>query len=195
MKKIVIALFALMLLLTACDPLRFTEKNPIDQQDMISLLQPKLEKAPTYEKFTHVYAKEAVGGERIATITKDGVETENTAVAKDMLVKNQTEANEMYILKPDKFSKRYKQIGEAKDGFKEYQAVGEIKAIEVTPDLLKEAKVTAQEFYFIAAWGEKMVVKEGDYLVSPLDYSEVYRIAHKEFFETYRLKEKEPDRS
>lgn len=190
MKKIVVALFALMLLLTACDPLRFTEKNPIAQQDMISLLQPKLEKAPTYEKFTLVYAKEAVGGERIATITKDGVETENTAVAKDMLVKNQTEAKEMYILKPDKFSKRYKQIGEAKDGFKEYQAVGEIKAIEVTPDLLKEAKVTAQEFYFIAAWGEKMVVKEGDYLVSPLDYSEVYRIAHKEFFETYRLKEK-----
>jgi len=30
-----------------------------------------------------------------------------------------------------------------------------------------------------------MVVKKGDFLVSPLDYSEVYRIAKKEFFETY----------
>lgn len=191
MKKIVVALFALMLLLTACDPLRSTENEPISQQDMISLLQPKLEKASIYEKFTRVYAKEAVGGEKIATITKDGVETENTAAAKDMIVKNQTEAKEMYILKPDKFAKRYKRIGEAKDGFKEYQAIGEIKAIEVTSDLLKEANIPAKEFYFLAAWKEKMIVKEGDYLVSPLDYSEVYRIAKKEFFETYRLKEKQ----
>ncbi|MDF9412583.1 hypothetical protein E1B06_12855 [Brevibacillus laterosporus] len=191
MKKMVVALFALMLLLTACDPLRSTENDPISQQNMISLLQPKLEKAPTYEKFTRVFAKEAVGGEKIATITKDGVETENTAAAKDMIVKNQTEAKEMYILKPDKFAKRYKQIREAKDGFKEYQAIGEIKAIEVTSDLLKEANIPTKEFYFLAAWEEKMIVKEGDYLVSPLDYSEVYRIAKKEFFETYRLKEKQ----
>ncbi|HAS00757.1 MAG TPA: hypothetical protein DCR67_03020 [Brevibacillus sp.] len=191
MKKMIVALFALMLLLTACDPLRSTENDPISQQDMISLLQPKLEKAPTYEKFTRVFAKEAVGGEKIATITKDGVETENTAAAKDMIVKNQTEAKEMYILKPDKFTKRYKQIGEAKDGFKEYQAIGEIKAIEVTSDLLKEANIPTKEFYFLAGWEEKMIVKEGDYLVSPLDYSEVYRIAKQEFFETYRLKEKQ----
>ncbi|WP_068793274.1 hypothetical protein [Brevibacillus laterosporus] len=191
MKKMIVALFALMLLLTACDPLRSTENDPISQQDMISLLQPKLEKAPTYEKFTRVFAKEAVGGEKIATITKDGVETENTAAAKDMIVKNQTEAKEMYILKPDKFAKRYKQIGEVKDGFKEYQAIGEIKAIEVTSDLLKEANIPTKEFYFLAAWEEKMIVKEGDYLVSPLDYSEVYRIAKQEFFETYRLKEKQ----
>ena len=38
----------------------------------------------------------------------------------------------------------------------------------------------------MAPWGEKMIVKVGDYLVSPLNYSEVYRIAEKEFFETYR---------
>ena len=31
-----------------------------------------------------------------------------------------------------------------------------------------------------------MTVKKGDLLVSPLDYSEVYRIANKEFYETYK---------
>ena len=31
-----------------------------------------------------------------------------------------------------------------------------------------------------------MIVKENDYLVSPIDMSEVYRIAKTEFFETYR---------
>ena len=35
-----------------------------------------------------------------------------------------------------------------------------------------------------------MIVKKGDFLVSPLDYSEVYRIANKEFFETYKQKER-----
>ena len=38
----------------------------------------------------------------------------------------------------------------------------------------------------MANWGEKMVVRKNDYLVSPLDNSEVYRIARKEFFETYK---------
>ena len=38
----------------------------------------------------------------------------------------------------------------------------------------------------MAPWGERMVVKSGDYLVAPMNYSEVYRVAEKEFFETYR---------
>ncbi|WP_232695584.1 hypothetical protein [Brevibacillus daliensis] len=161
--------------------------SPFPQQKMVQLLKNELEKAPTYEKYTKVYAKAAKGGEKIATVTSDGLETQNTAEAGDMLVKNQTDAEEMYILKKDKFGKRYKLIGQSTDGFQEYQAVGEIKAVHVTPELLKTLKV-GNEFYFIAAWDEKMVVKEGDYLVSPTDYSEVYRIANKEFFETYRLK-------
>lgn len=33
-----------------------------------------------------------------------------------------------------------------------------------------------------------MIVKENDFLVSPLDYSEIYRIANHEFFETYQEK-------
>ena len=33
---------------------------------------------------------------------------------------------------------------------------------------------------------EKIIVKENDFIVCPLDYSEVYRIAKKEFFETYK---------
>ena len=39
---------------------------------------------------------------------------------------------------------------------------------------------------FIAKWGRLMTLKTGDFIVSPLPYlDEVYRIARKEFFETY----------
>jgi len=42
-------------------------------------------------------------------------------------------------------------------------------------------------FYFQADWGSKMVVKEKDFLACPVGGAEVYRIARKEFFETYRV--------
>ncbi len=41
-------------------------------------------------------------------------------------------------------------------------------------------------FRFRAAWGGLMEVRPRDYLASPLDGSEVYRIARREFRETYR---------
>jgi len=42
------------------------------------------------------------------------------------------------------------------------------------------------EIQFTASWGEPMVLKPGDMVVSPMpDLNEVYRIARKEFFETY----------
>jgi hypothetical protein len=40
-------------------------------------------------------------------------------------------------------------------------------------------------FYFVAAWGEDMVLKDGDMIVT-IDDKEVYRIARAEFEETYR---------
>ena len=48
--------------------------------------------------------------------------------------------------------------------------------------------IDENEFYIITSWNEKMIVKKDDYLVSPMEYNEVYRIANKEFFETYKLK-------
>jgi hypothetical protein len=41
------------------------------------------------------------------------------------------------------------------------------------------------DFHFVATWGEPMRVRAGDFLASPTELNEVYRIARAEFFETY----------
>ena len=41
-------------------------------------------------------------------------------------------------------------------------------------------------FYFEAPWQEKMVAKKGD-MICTTDGSEIYRIARKEFEQTYRI--------
>ncbi|MCK5476675.1 MAG: hypothetical protein KAI55_02035 [Candidatus Aenigmarchaeota archaeon] len=47
----------------------------------------------------------------------------------------------------------------------------------------------SDSFNFEASWGENMVAKIGDMIVTPPNKDEVYRIAIKEFEETYRMKE------
>ncbi len=148
-------------------------------------LVPLLQDAPIFEKYKEIFAKEAQGGEVIITITNDGVETQNTAQEGDFIVQNITDAKEQYIMPKDKFTARYTHLEEAEDGFNRYKPIGKIKAILVTKEVINLLEAQ-EEFYFIAPWGAQMVAKEGDYLVSPLDYSEVYRIAQKEFFETYQ---------
>lgn len=181
MKKFI---FILMLIISAIS----MANNPeFSQEQLLDTMKPYLKNTKTYEKFKEIYAKKAEGGELIYTVTSDGVETKNIAKPGDYIVKNTTQAEEMYILKPSKFEKRYKYLKDEKNGWKIYKSVGKIKAVEVDKDLLKNLKV-GELFYFTAPWGEKMVVKKGDFLVSPLDYSEVYRIAKKEFFETYKEK-------
>lgn len=61
-----------------------------------------------------------------------------------------------------------------------YQAKGEIYALEVTEENLVQS--------FVAIWGQEMVCKVGDFYACPTDGEEVYRIARKEFFETYAEK-------
>ncbi len=139
-----------------------------------------------YRKYKKIYARKAIRGEKIQTITADGLETSNTAKEGDFIVKNQTDAQEMYIMGSKKFNERYRLLGEADEDFSEYEPLGKVIGLELTPDLLTELRLDA-EFEFIAPWGEKMVAKKGDYIVTPPDHSEVYRIARKEFFETYEL--------
>ena len=164
------------------------KQKSIPQKKFIQLLLPLLEEhAGRYQKKTNVLARKAQEGEYIETITSDGKETINRAHKGDFLVKNKTEAGEMYILAPEEFHDKYVLLGEAAEDFSEYQAIGEVLALELTSELLKELHLTSP-FYFMAKWGEKMVAKEGDFLAMPLDKSEVYRIARKEFFETYERK-------
>jgi hypothetical protein len=139
-----------------------------------------------YRKYKKIYARQTLKNEKIETVTSDGLETSNTAKEGDFVVKNQTDAQEMYIIGSEKFNEKYQFLGESEDGFSEYEPRGKVLGIELTTDLLNELGLDA-EFEFMAPWGEKMVAKKGDYIVTPPDYSEVYRIARKEFFETYEI--------
>lgn len=139
-----------------------------------------------YQKNTNVFARPAKPGEVVHTHTADGLETSNRAEAADFLVRNQTASGEAYLLPGHKFSKKYAFLRAMDEEWSEYRALGEIIAVELTPERLETFKLPG-EFQFIAPWDSPMVAKAGDFLASPFDYSELYRIARKEFFETYVL--------
>lgn len=178
MKKLYIVLILLV------STVSFGQGEPLTQEELVARLKENLMLAPQFDKFQQIEARGAVAGEEIQTITSDGLETVNTAGTGDFVVRNNTVAGEMYIIAGDRFATRYEPIEEGSP-WSRYRAIGSVKGILVDDQFL-EGIGQEDEFYIIAAWGQEMVVKKGDYLVSPLDYSEVYRIAYKEFFETYR---------
>ncbi len=143
------------------------------------------EKGTIYRKSKNIYAKAALDGEIINTVTSDGMETQNVAEKGDFIVKNQTASAELYIVKNEAFQKRYKLLEKNEDGFSEYQSLGKVRALVFEGNLIDDFNL-GREFYFVASWGEKTIIKENDFIVCPLDYNEVYRIARKEFFETYK---------
>lgn len=166
-----------------------TKVSIYTQADFSDLVIPLLKsKGQRYKKFKNIYARKATPGEKIETITADGLETVNTAKAGDMVVRNQTNAKEMYIMSTEKFNKRYSFLKEAEDGFSEYKPLGKVIGIELNSETISALGLPT-EFKFIAPWGEEMVAKNNDYLVSPLGHDEVYRIARVEFFETYTFDE------
>ena len=131
-----------------------------------------------YNKFTQVLARPAIHGERIDTITSDGKETTNVANSGDWVVENQTEAREQYILTEAKFTPRYDPVGDVLvTGWQAFQAKGSVIAMSHF----------GSEFTLVADWGETMPVKPMDMLCTPYPgRNEVYRIAAKEFHETYK---------
>ncbi len=163
------------------------------QEELKDILLPILKsKGVLYKKSKKIFAKKAKEGEHIYTITSDGVETENTANKGDYIIKNQTEAGEMYIVGKRKFKERYKYLKKAKNEFSLYSPRGKVIAIEMTSAFLT-ANDFEEVFYFISPWQEKMIVRKDDFLVCPPDFSEIYRIARKEFFETYQFEEEEEE--
>lgn len=167
-----------------------SEQSPVSQEKILKDILPLLKKAETYEKYKIIYARRAVTGEEIETYTSDGYETKNTAKEGDFIVKNTTDAHEMYILTEEKFNKRYTYVKNLDNTWNIYQPIGKIKAVKVNSTLLKKLSGSDKSFHIITSWGENMIVKKGDFLVSPLEYNEVYRIANKEFWETYQLENK-----
>ncbi len=158
----------------------------LSQPKMLALFRPLMEsEGVLFSKKKNVFAKKAEGGEPVVTMTDDGLETVNTAQKGSYLVKNQTEAAEVYVVEKAAFEKRYERKGPADDGFEEYHPTGKVIAVELTPER-QEALDLPASFHFKAAWKEDMIAKKGDYIVCPPDFSEIYRIARKEFFETYK---------
>ncbi len=158
----------------------------LSQEDMKrSLLPILMEKGQRYEKFSPILARPATPGEEIKTFTGDGLETINHAKPGDYVVQNQTLAKERYLVGAEKFNQRYRLMGPAENGYSQYQPLGEAIGIEFTPDLAQKLQLP-DHFEFLASWGTSMVVKANDFLVCPLDFRSVYRIARQEFFETYR---------
>ncbi|WP_339864982.1 hypothetical protein [uncultured Algoriphagus sp.] len=157
----------------------------ITQQEMLAHFLPILEKSgKRYKKKSMVRAKKAVPGLVVVTKTSDGEETKNTAEAGDWLVENQTSTNEVYLVKAETFKKKYSLIQALEQGWGCYQPKGEILGVVVVDAHLDSFEAT-NVMEFQAPWKDSMVVKPGDMLVVPLDKDEIYRIAKKEFGETY----------
>ncbi len=164
------------------------KENHLTQKEMLQLLRPILKtKGKTYQKDKKIIARRGIKGEQIVTITSDGKETVNTVVDDNsFIVQNQTDAKEEYIVLGEKFEQKYDYLGGDTASNQLYLAKGKIKAVKLTSALWATLSFPAKQFYYEPAWGGNMVVKLYDYLACPLDYSEVYRIARKEFWETYK---------
>lgn len=140
-------------------------------------------------KTARVWIRPAGAAEYIETHTADGLETANVAQAGDMVVKNTTEAGECYLLAAEVVQKRYIPTGNTDGIWEEMAPVAHTWVLLLTPEVLSQTALEAP-FHFMARWQEPMIAKRYDYLAMPPDNTEIYRIAAKEFDETYQF---EPD--
>lgn len=151
----------------------------MNQKDAFDLFFPLINfNGKEYQKCTLVYAEIAYKGQYIETWTADGLETTNYANEGDFIVQNiQTEAQEKYIVSPQMFNQRYNFFYFHNNG-----------AICMPKGKVKAIIYNGEDCEFIAKWGRIMVLKTGDFIVTPLpSCDEVYRIAAKEFYESYDL--------
>lgn len=157
----------------------------LTQTEMLSQFLPLMEKqGRRFKKKSLIRAKKAEVGLQVVTITSDGVETKNVAERGDWLVENQTSAKESYLIKAETFAAKYTLKDSLGNGWGCYRPVGEIYAYKVTGEDMKNLG-QGDVVEFQAPWRESIVIKEGDFLVVPVNKSEIYRVARKEFLETY----------
>ena len=158
----------------------------VPQARLIEHVMPLLEaRRNSFRKTRQVHARAAVDGEQIVSVTSNGIETTNVAKAGDMVVRNLTEAGEMYIISAKSFPGLYEFADESGDGWAVYDPKGRILALEVDEQLTAELGVSP-DFVIEAPWGSDERVCVGDYLVAPLPaLDKIYRIARAEFEQTY----------
>lgn len=170
--------------------MKISKKQILTQKEMIENFYAFIkEEGQAFKKVAKVYARPAVPGERVETIVQSGLETVATATENQTLILAQTEAQERYLVKNDKFKLRYKPIYESlprdlsDQGFLCYQGIGMVMAVKAKTLMDSDT----EEAFFVASWGEKMRCQADDYIAFPVGSpKEIYRIAKAEFDQTYR---------
>jgi hypothetical protein len=160
-----------------------SKAKEIDRHDE-KLLQ-GLQEAPVYKKQGEVRAQIAAGGEEVVTTLADGsVETKNKAEQGDAIITNP--GGEQYVIKADKFVKRY----EAKAGEEGvYSAKGYCRAID---------NPYGEPITMMASWGEMQNGQIDCKIADTYDLEtqqvggEPYIIGRAEFNDTYKPADKVP---
>jgi Patatin-like phospholipase len=143
-----------------------------------------------YEKYKGVMAVASNGGELVVTTTSSGFETKNIADKGDYIVTNDTEAQERYVMKKEKFEKTYKAVADKENYYVKTERIYALPFTEYNfTDLFtsyQKADPSNSTLYIEAPWLESLTLREHDYLVCNSSKTEIYRIDQKEMEETYR---------
>ena len=92
-------------------------------------------------------------------------------------------------MKEAAFSKKYSLHQALGDGWGAYRAKGEVFAKQLTSKEILDF-TGPNDFDFEGPQNKTVSLRPGDYMIIPIDKSEVYRITKKEFEQTYeRVKE------
>lgn len=171
----------------------FLPQSIKQEQLLLFYLQQILKHGKQYQKTAGVWVRIAEGGERVVSILKDGKETQNTASKGDYIVRNGTEAQEEYIVKPEKFKARYVPV---KADYYKPNEEARVYALQITTSNISKYRLEGlqqlcdglnEPLYIEASWHESQLLRLNDFLVVSPTKDEVYRIAQKEFHETYSL--------
>jgi hypothetical protein len=158
----------------------------VPQATVMQRIMPLIRKRGTrYRKSRYVQAKRATKSQEIVSLTSDGRETASRAAEGDFIVRNLTSARETYVVGAEKFQSRYERVRELEDGLVLYAPKGEVSALAIDRRVLRTLD-RGELFYIEAPWGSPERAAKGDYLVTPPDMTEIYRIGRREFHETYK---------
>lgn len=150
--------------------LEFRAGQIFDQQFMLDAFKRRLyrECVKRGNKITFTVCQEE---KIIKTIVNGVTETTNVAQIGDFIITGMF--GEKWVIKPENFHRLYDILEEG---------------IAVSKPVSRFAyRWNWEPFQFIAAWGELMICNTGDYLVSDINLSEVYRVEKEVFEKTYIL--------
>ena len=162
----------------------------LSQEEMLKRFYDYIEQhGQTYSKSQKIYARPGIVGEKIQTIVQSGLETEVVVKTNQIVIRNQTKAQEEYVVMEEKFKFRYVKNNDivpdelAKKGYDCFTPTGKIKGI-IAKTIFED---NVSDIQFIASWKELMKCSSEDIIAIPIGTKpEVYRIAWAEFLETYQ---------